>query len=638
MPDQIDNVNVLVTERSGRVGYMKSFGLGTREADGEKRVPGTISMRADDGFEGPVTITVAGSRGNTWRTFREAVTTIPTDRVAELRMPVQWLCNESAMPQVVSTPDGKGGVVNHVVGNCDEGTTCKAGSCVPNTVKSEKLPDYAPENVFGGSADPKGGKCFNTVGCLSEGTVVTPDMNDCTIAKPEADADRINIGLRVPEGGICDQDSSLNTTCFVPLDSQDPEGWTLVDDGDRVRLPAAVCTRLEERKILAVYASTACPSKTAKFPPCFAASSVPSTHAIEPPDPITTRWPSAELVTGGLAADGKLCCPLMMDDDTLYTCACGTDGRGTLMSIDPDTSNTKSLTFNKQPNPAAVVYDQTLYWAAVNDIYRIGVSAGGAAPSSFHAPGTVYTVGMMLADDAGVYALTTGAGGDEAPVLLVRFDHDGKLESQDPLGNRAVQQFTQDERAFYLGLNVDEIGQPPFQRISSVVRIDKTTHARATMLKEQTMTITDPHHNGYLGVVSDGSTLFAQFETTADADGKEHLQIKRLDTGTITGAADPAPIYDLAVSPEHSTILLLLGAVDGAVIFAREELEPSDEPSVRSASIMAIPGGSTTAYYIADFAADAPAAGLAVREDRIFWLNQSGRLFSWDRTALEAKP
>jgi hypothetical protein len=646
MPEQIDNLLVSVT-RHGRVAYMFPYPVGP--AAGEYRVPGTLTLVAANASTGPVTVTVAGSRNNKWRTFREVVTTIPSARAAELRMPVQWLCNESAMPQLVSTPDGMGGVVNHVLSNCDDGTTCKAGSCAPNSIDSSTLPDFTPEHVFGGAADAKDGQCFATVECLSSGVAVVPDPGECTIAKPDSDDEHINVGLRVAEGGICDASGDMGTTCFVPLDRDDVEGWRFTPDGERLILPPAVCGRIAERKLLAVYTSTLCPTKTERLPPCGAWSSVPSTHAVKPQpsaaDPSSSDagqvanagsgWPSAELVTALLPPGSKLCCPLLSEQGKLYTCACPSDdpAHATLLSVDPNRPNPKPTTFDRAPSLAAVVHGQALYWAEQHAISHVAANGGAATPASFDAPGTVYTNGVMLADDAGVYALTTGTGNAD-PVLLLRMGYDGAIHAQDPLGNRVVKQFAQDDAAFYAGLNVDEIvpsGQP-FRRISSVVRIDKASHVRSTVLREQTMTISDEFHNGFLGVVTDGSTLFAQFETVADSDGHEHLQILRADVGG--GAADSELIYDLPVSPDHSTVLQLLGAVDGALIFARYELEANAQKTLRSSSVLTILAGGRSAHFIADFAGDSPTQGLAVNDDRIFWLNQTGRLFGFDRKAL----
>jgi hypothetical protein len=649
MPDQIDNVLVLVT-RHGRVDYMNPYRVGP--ADDEYRVPGTLTLVAAKALADPVTVTVAGSRAGVWRTFREVITTIPDGRVAELRMPVQWLCNESAMPQYVSTADGMGGVVNHVLSNCDDGTTCKAGSCQPNSVDGAKLPLYQPENVFGGAAEPKDGQCFETVECLSAGAPVMPDSTDCTIAKPDAEDGHINVGLRVADGGICDASSGMSTTCFVPLDGNDAEGWTLSADGVRVQLPPAVCERIADRTVLAVYTSSVCPTKTTRLPPCGAWSSVPTGHAVQPAPPAApdsgadasadaNSWPSAELVTSLVPPGSTLCCPLMSDQTKLYTCTCpkGDTAHATVVSLDPDHLSPKSTTFDRPPSLAAVVHQDTLYWAEDKQIAHVAMTANSALASTFSTPGTLYTDGVMLADADGVYALATGVG-TAAPVLLLHVGYDGALNAQDPLGNRVVKQFAQDDRAFYAGLNFDQLvpdGQP-FQRISSVVRIDKISHARSTVLKEQILTISDPHYNGYLGVVSDGSSLFAEFESVAGADGNEHLQIIRVDAASGAAAADPVPLYDLPTSPNHYTVLQLLGAVDGAVLFARYELEPDAQKTLRSSSVLVIPAGSNSAHFIADFAGDSPAPGIGANAGRIFWLNQSGRLFGFDRKALRTAP
>jgi hypothetical protein len=648
MPEQIDNVHVQVTVRGGRVQLMRDYPVGPAHLD--YRIPGTLALLAGNDPSEPVTITVAGSKANKWRTYREITTTVPPDRVAELRMPVQWLCNESAMPQAVSMPDGSGGIVTHIVGNCDEGTTCKAGKCVPNSVDSKSLPDYAAEHVFGGASDAQQGSCFDTIACMAPGRVVTPDA-DCTVAKPNAEA--INVGLRVADGGICETTTGADTMCFVPLDGKSDEGWTLTANGARLQLPSAVCKRIEQRKVLAVYMSTSCPTKRENLPACGHWSSVPSDHAVTPPAVhakdsagTTSVWPSPELIASLLPEGSSVCCALMSDQNKLYSCGCaaGDANKATLYALDPHAPSPKGLALMRTPTLASVLVGDTMYWAEKAAIYSQTLSATTTAPASFSAQGAVYYQGMMLSDNAGLYLLTNGVADTATnmaqPVQLLRFGYDGKLSSMDPLGNSVVLQFAQDDGAFYAGLNLDELvadGQP-FMRISSVVRIDKPNHRRSTVLSERTVAAIDKGYNGYLGVVSDGSTLFALFETAPGSDAKEHLQIQRVEQAASTQPSNPEPIFDLPVAARpHYTTLHLLGAVDGAVLFAREEWETNLQV-LRSASVMAIPKGTTTAHFVADFVADRPTSGLVVKKDEIYWLNESGRVFGLDRSALMLEP
>jgi hypothetical protein len=261
------------------------------------------------------------------------------------------------------------------------------------------------------------------------------------------------------------------------------------------------------------------------------------------------------------------------------------------------------------------------------------------APSGYAGLGGLYLDGVMLADQNGFYVLTSGVGGAQGDskqvVNLLRFTPSGSIASMDLLGNRAVKQFAQDSTAFYAGVNVDELVETgrPFRRETSVVRIDKQTHAMTTLLNKQTMTISDLRYNGYLGVVSDGTDVFALFETEPSA-GVEHMQIARVPQASTAAPTALVPIFDLPVSASpRYTGVRLLGAIDGAVVFVREE---SDEKVqlLRSSSVMVIPRGSRNARFLADFVNDAPYAGLAASQGRLFWLNRSGRVFAISREAL----
>jgi hypothetical protein len=269
-------------------------------------------------------------------------------------------------------------------------------------------------------------------------------------------------------------------------------------------------------------------------------------------------------------------------------------------------------------------------------IHSLPMAARGGGPTTIDAPGGVYTDGSLLADDTGLYVLTSGLG-DDPPVRLLRFANAASLalSSIEPVGDRVVEQFAQDARALYVGSNRDmDLAGGTTERSSSVLRIDKGSPARTELLTHPTLRISDPSHHGYLGMVSDGSSLFALFESERDSNGTEHLQIERLADAADAPITSVDPIYDLEVSADlRVTTLRLLGAVDGAVVFVREDRE-ADLQTVRSSSVIVIPAGGTTRHYVADLVGTALMPGLGVTDDAIFWLTQAGRLFSLPRSVL----
>jgi hypothetical protein len=638
LPSQIDNVRVQVTRRGGDVLHMHGYPIGGSPNDNP--IPGSLVLVSGDKPE-PITITVAGSKMDVWRTYREIVTTVPRNRIAELRMPIQWLCNESAQAQVVTVPDGKGGQVSRVVQTCPDGETCKAGACVSNETDSASLPDFDPALLYGGAEEPEDGTCFNVVECMAAGTTVVPDST-CAIQRP--DGGNINVALRVAGGGICNDDGPA-TTCFVPLDGEDAEGWTFTADGTRIQLPEKVCARIAERKVLAVQMSTACRTKSSSLPPCGAWSVVPDSRAVVPDPTIAPpTWPSPELLVTLTSAARKPCCPLLSEGNKLYACWCADDPNtqdATVYAVDMQTGRHDDFELTVTPTLASSVHEQTLYWAEFDSLMRLPLQAG-ATPTAVAMQSGLYTDAQLLTDAGGIHALASGLGrtvdDPSPPVNLLHFTFEGALTGMEALGTRVVNQITQDSGAFYTGMNVDEVrtDRMPFERVSSVVRIDKAMRQITTLLGPEIMTIPDPGHNGFLGTVSDGTDLFVVYESPPTAAGTAHWQIGRIAVASTATASELTPIYDLEVPAERNlTTVRLLGAVNGAVIFARDEYLQVDR--LRSSSVLVIPPGAigaTSARFIADFPTDLPVTGIGASDSQIFWMNRTGRIFALSREAL----
>ena len=180
LPDQIDTIEIVVTaDGSTLLDYPMPVGAGRRHpAD-----PRDVDARRGPGPVGRLPPSAcSGWRNGVARTLRQVTTTVPTDRIATLRMPVQWLCDGLAQPRT----DADGGAGYGLT--CPPDQTCQAGSCVDSTVPPATLPTYQAQSVFGGGRAPAGkgtstGTCFDTIACLVAGTVEAPD-DQCTVAMP----------------------------------------------------------------------------------------------------------------------------------------------------------------------------------------------------------------------------------------------------------------------------------------------------------------------------------------------------------------------------------------------------------------------------------------------------------------------
>ena len=267
------------------------------EPNGSK-LPATLAIVAGDDPNPTVQVRVVGIReegdDTEARTFAKVVTTVPTSRIATLRVPIQWLCDGTARAdgeEYASTcdPTGDGEDV-------EDERACVAGECKSVVVDSLLLPDYQPEDIFGGDTGPDGfsGKCFDTETCFDQGFEVVP-TDDCELDLDVPEGSGVNVALQFPrevEGedgtGICGE-----VACYVPLDQDPTYGWSVAgsgsgvggegnedtEDGEggegvvgggptTVKLPPAVCARVADGTAESVRVSYACPTKTPKYPTC----------------------------------------------------------------------------------------------------------------------------------------------------------------------------------------------------------------------------------------------------------------------------------------------------------------------------------------------------------------------------------
>ncbi len=236
------------------------------------RFPSTFAVVSNGSASGSVRVQLVAFKkspsGRVPFVMREALTTVPTDRTALLRMPLQWL-NQGGIVGTTPTP---GSLLRN---NCAaENLGYVDGECGNIEIDSSKLPDYREGDVFGGgSSTGKGSSCFDVAQCFGQRGVVTVDPRDCTIPGAPSDVSHVNLALQTKGGeGVCIGDGAT-PPCFAVLDASVPgdpastgSGWSARDG--RIYLPRGVCRRLRDGDATALVASGACASKAESVPLC----------------------------------------------------------------------------------------------------------------------------------------------------------------------------------------------------------------------------------------------------------------------------------------------------------------------------------------------------------------------------------
>jgi hypothetical protein len=233
--------------------------------DGRQKLPGSLAVIHGEDETMPVTMKVIALQGpeRTARIVAKAISTVPVERIAQLNLPVDWLCDETAK----STGDL---VDPDYESTCGDGKTCTAGACVENKIDETTLGDYDPGNLFGGGTGDGDGTCFDTQPCFADSTSAAVSLSDCTFDAP---AGSLNVAVQTEGDGICG-----SSGCLVPLDQSDKgAGWS--SSGGKVHLPTKVCELLQNGKAVGVSVSTACATKTFATPTCGPWSSVGSAYA-----------------------------------------------------------------------------------------------------------------------------------------------------------------------------------------------------------------------------------------------------------------------------------------------------------------------------------------------------------------------
>lgn len=325
IPKDVSKVGIQVIDSNGVPQHGKWYTLG---ASPKTELPATLAI--DPGRkDGPIQIRVFAQRGDgSFIALSEATTTVPRNRVALLRMPIEWLSvgmvkatNTTSTPAVNGSTDAGQSIDPLLVGEagfgdtvttCPQGMTPRAGTCETAQIDSSTLPTYTPGQVNGGGNGSGNGTCFDTVGCFANAVpIVITDRQNCVINSSTLAAlatitsvnsiGQLSFGLVPADGsGICGAEGCIVTLDYLGTGAKG-SGWT-IQSGTEVKLPAAVCEKLNNGSLRAIVAAMGCNSKTPETPNCGPWSSVDSTRATSPieSDLLSICWDFAERACEGI--------------------------------------------------------------------------------------------------------------------------------------------------------------------------------------------------------------------------------------------------------------------------------------------------------------------------------------------------
>lgn len=263
LPDDMDSFRIQVRLRD----ELRHDRLYQVAPDGDTTLPATLAIVAGQEQSPPVEITVIGFQRGVARTFSKVVTTVPRDRIATVRIPIQWLCLDMAEELEPGAYGSKCGTVDEVE------AACVSGDCKDVHVEERQLETFVAETIFGGASQPdgQGAQCFDTTTCFANSSSVTPE-EDCSFELTLPEDAEPNVALLLTEGagGICTGES-----CYVPLDfgrlgfqTEELPAAEGEEKQLRVNLPRAVCGKLDEGSVKEVRVSLTCQTKTEELPTC----------------------------------------------------------------------------------------------------------------------------------------------------------------------------------------------------------------------------------------------------------------------------------------------------------------------------------------------------------------------------------
>ncbi|MFO0666141.1 MAG: hypothetical protein U0174_19465 [Polyangiaceae bacterium] len=228
--------------------------------------------------------------------LRESVSTVPTDRLARLRVPLSWLDQES-VPQATRDEWMASGATEldfeaGFPSSCspDGSKVFRGGACVVSDPDVRGLPEYDAD-----ADDPrKAASCFDAEGCFAKSTDLSWNATDCSVATGTQDPAFLNLALVAADGAGVEIKGSPSSF-VVPLDQDPTQLGGYYIDRNRVLLSKVACNALKGGKATRIVGTGACAAKTAAVNLCGSGN------------PATTKagaLPGRSPALSGLSAEG----------------------------------------------------------------------------------------------------------------------------------------------------------------------------------------------------------------------------------------------------------------------------------------------------------------------------------------------
>ena len=219
---------------------------------GRVRLPSTIAVAVPKNETAVIRARIVAFKTDAAKVLREGITTVPSTRLAVMVLPLKWL----------NVGSGKGTEaefqVNPFAKNlsiCGDKENSEKGQCITSIYPVDKLPDYVESEIFGGG-EAGGGECFDTKACFTGRVEVPVDEATCTVP---ALGSVTNVAVGTDGDG-----EPVGPDTLVVLDGAD---YTVTTG--KVTLPKTLCDPAGMKpKRKAIFLSSSCPTKTAKYPIC----------------------------------------------------------------------------------------------------------------------------------------------------------------------------------------------------------------------------------------------------------------------------------------------------------------------------------------------------------------------------------